>query len=91
MKRSEMVDKCFEIFKQNFEDATPVVITPEVINHVLTIAEEAGMLPPPKKRIIEMKTLSYGLMYKGENPEKFPDTIHHAYTEEWKLEWEPEE
>ena len=60
-------------------------------DNLLNKLEEAGMLPPPSKKIIEMKILSYGLMYKGDHPEKYPDKIHHQYTEEWSLEWEPED
>lgn len=46
MKRSEMIEKCFEDYKQNYENNVPVVITPYVIEHVLEIAELYGMLPP---------------------------------------------
>jgi hypothetical protein len=57
-------------------------------NDILDILERrVGMLPPPIKTLIDVKTLCHGLQYKGSNPQQYPDTISHSYTENWELKW----
>ena len=66
MKRSEMIDKIFEPFKSNYEDDIPVVITPLVIDHILQIVEDAGMLPPNTRKTSSIE-YEYGIDWVEDN------------------------